>query len=96
MSPYILPNRREQFNSLESALESCRLDTAGELNYLITQCFLHYIAQHGLRYQSINDCLGAASGATLELYRRVAANLEDKKCEDNGDVYNVFEGEKEE
>jgi len=40
-----------------------------------------------LRYQNINDLLGALEGAKLELYRRVAAPYEDEKVESNGDVY---------
>ena len=91
--PYIAMSRRPSFFELESKLTSTRMDNAGELNYVITQCFLTYIAQHGLKYQSINDCLGAAEGAKMELYRRVAANLEDEKCDENGDVYDVFDGE---
>jgi hypothetical protein len=38
-------------------------------------------------YQAINDCLGALEGAKLELYRRVAAPYEDRKIQENGDVY---------
>jgi hypothetical protein len=91
--PYIATPRRPEFFKLESELTRTRIDNAGELNYTLTQVFLAYIAQHGLKYQSINDCLGAAQGSCLELYRRVAAPYEDKKCEDNDDVYDVFDGE---
>lgn len=94
--PYICMNRREQFYKWEMETLHTRIDTAGELNYAITQLFLHYIAQHGLKYQAINDCLGAAEGAKAELYRRVAAKLEDRKAQENGDVYDVFEGEEDE
>jgi hypothetical protein len=94
MMPYISPNRRADFYELEMKVLHTRIDSPGELNYIITQLFLKYMSQHGLNYQSINDCLGAASGAMLEMYRRVAVKLEDKKCEENGDVYDVFEGEK--
>lgn len=93
--PYIHVNRREAFFKLESEITQARIDSSGELNYLVTQLFLKYIAQHGLRYQSINDCLGAAQGACFELYRRIATPLEDGKCSENGDVYDVFEGEDE-
>ena len=95
MSPYIITTRREEFFNLESQIMRSRVDNAGELNYVLTQVMLHYVAQHGLRYQSINDCLGALAGAGHEFYRRVAAKLEDQKCEENGDVYDVFDGEKE-
>lgn len=60
---------------------------AGELNYAITKLFDSYLKHNGLNYQNINDCVGAAEGAKLELYRRVAAPYEDKKREENGDVF---------
>lgn len=93
MSPYIIPSRRADFFNLESLLTHTRIDNPGELNYLITQLFLKYVAEHGLSYQSINDCLGAASGASMEFYRRVVVPLEDKKIKDNTDVYDVYDGE---
>lgn len=60
--------------------------TAGELNYQITCLCDQYVA-HNLDYQAINDVLGALEGAKLEVYRRVAAPYEDRKCRINGDVY---------
>jgi len=94
--PYIATTRREAFYKWEMETLNTRVDNAGELNYCITQLFLAYIRGHGLTYQSINDCLGAAAGATQELYRRVAAPLEDGKAKENGDVYDVFDGESQE
>lgn len=61
--------------------------TAGELNYQITTLLQAYVDEHGLRYSTINDCLGALEGAKLEFYRRVAAPYEDDKITENGDVY---------
>lgn len=61
--------------------------TSGELNYVLTEQLREYIRNHGLSYQTINDVVGALEGAKLEFYRRVAAPYEDKKIEDNGDVY---------
>lgn len=59
----------------------------GELNYLFTMLALNYFEENGGRYQQINDIVGALEGAKLEFYRRVAAPYEDKKIEENGDVY---------
>lgn len=59
----------------------------GELNFAITALVWDYHVVNGGRYQHINDVLGALEGAKLEFYRRVAAPYEDKKCEENGDVY---------
>lgn len=62
----------------------------GELNYKITQLLDNYIARHGgVKYQLINDVLGVLECAKLELYRRIAAPYEDKKIQENGDVYTI-------
>lgn len=57
------------------------------MNYQITELCRRYVALHGLKYQTINDILGALSGAQAEFYRRVAAPYEDTKIAANGDVY---------
>jgi hypothetical protein len=64
-------------------------EDAGELNYVLTEVVRAYVNRHGMSYQHVNDCLGALEGCKLELYRRVAAPYEDKKIEENGDVYDV-------
>lgn len=62
-------------------------DDAGELNYKITTIIRDYLKYHGESYNRYNDILGALEGAKLELYRRKIAPYEDKKIEENGDVY---------
>jgi hypothetical protein len=62
-------------------------ETSGELNYVLTVTVLDYLARHGTKYATINDCLGALEGCKLELYRRFAAPYEDVKIESNGDVF---------
>lgn len=61
----------------------------GELNYNITRLLNDYVKDKGmgLDYQSINDCLGALEGAKMEFYRRIVVPYEEKKMEENGDVY---------
>lgn len=66
----------------------CRTpNTVGELNYCITQLVKQYQALKGLRYQTINDVLGALEGAKQEYYRRVAIPYENAKMAEYGDVY---------
>ena len=60
--------------------------TAGELNYALTQVIRRYL-RRGAGYQRYNDCIGALEGAKLELYRRVVAPYEDRKRDENGEVY---------
>lgn len=81
MSPYIPEYKR---NSLDSFVSP---DTVGELNYAFTSIINCYLSDNGLSYDSINDIVGAIECAKLELYRRIAAPYEDKKKDQNGEVY---------
>jgi hypothetical protein len=74
--PYIPTNRRG----------AAPVD-AGELNYAITKLIDTYLQQRGVRYEHINTLIGVLECAKLELYRRIAGPYEDKKCQENGDVY---------
>jgi hypothetical protein len=60
---------------------------AGELNYTFTKIILSYIQLKSESYQTYNDIIGALEGAKLELYRRKIAPYENKKIQENGDVY---------
>lgn len=62
-------------------------ETPGELNYLITELCIGYLGNHGLSYSTCNDIVGALDSAKMEFYRRVVVPYEDKKIEENGDVY---------
>jgi hypothetical protein len=80
--PYITEERRKAINLGEFP------QTAGELNYTITDLVDAYIQHHqGLTYSVVNEVIGALECAKLELYRRVAAPYEDEKIKQNGDVY---------
>ena len=63
-------------------------ETEGQLNYEITTLVSSFIQKHGgMRYSRVNEVIGAMECAKLELYRRLAAPYEDKKCQENGDAY---------
>lgn len=80
--PYIDEGRRYEIDSGYGAPS-----TAGELNYYLTMTLLRYVGEKKLSYQTINDIIGALEGAKLEFYRRIVVPYEDKKKEENGDVY---------
>jgi len=80
--PYIKQTRRYALDAQEVFPGD-----PGELNYCITQLIRSYMMGTKMNYQVMNDVLGALEGAKLEFYRRVVAQLEDKKIEENGDVY---------
>jgi hypothetical protein len=72
---------------LDDAILTVDPESAGELNYTITQLCLAYLAQEGLSYSALNEVVGVLECAKLELYRRAAAPYEDEKASLNGDVY---------
>lgn len=80
--PYIKQKDRVKFQSTLPVPK-----TAGELNYLFTILSHAYWKYNGQNYQAFNDILGAFEGCKFELYRRMVAPYEDKKIEENGDVY---------
>lgn len=78
--PYIEDAKR---NSLEITHHSTN---QGELNYLLSITALDYLDRHGLSYATLNDILGAFTGAGEEFYRRIVAPYEDKKRIEHGDL----------
>ena len=76
--PYIEKYRRDNIGKPE---------TAGELNFMITELLISYMETNGLNYATINDIVGACEGAKMEFYRRVAVPYKDIKIAENGDVY---------
>lgn len=91
--PYIeSENRRE--NIRNSALENVGAwcDSAGDLNFAITEMIESYRANHGTSYKIFNHITGALDDAKDEFRRRVVHPYEDAKCLANGDVYASLEG----
>lgn len=91
--PYINPFRRAEIltkvlkpSGVIHQIQIEEIETAGELNYAITELLIAYTKTHKT-YQGINDVVGALEGAKSEFYRRVAQPYEDEKCLENGDVY---------
>lgn len=59
----------------------------GHLNFLFTHHINEFLKVKGLRYQQVNDVLGALTGAHDEFKREVEDDYEAKKKEQNGRVY---------
>jgi hypothetical protein len=83
--PYIQKEFREKFKTILENLEG-KIDNCGELNYFITMACLSYINSNGMKYQHINDVMGALDGSSKELYRRWFSKYEDEKIKLNGDI----------
>lgn len=80
--PYIDEDRRDLLDGGEVDPE-----TSGELNYVITMTIADWLKSRPRSYAAINTAIGILECAKLELYRRIAAPYEDRKCAEHGDVY---------
>ena len=84
--PYIDQEARDRLRRGGAAEEP------GELNYQISLLVDDYLSRKGgVRYAHINEVVGVLECAKLEVYRRIAAAYEDKKRDENGDVYRVMD-----
>lgn len=79
--PYITSKQRTELETW-----GAKPQDAGELNYVITRIIDEYLGNE-LRYQKINDVVGVLECAKLEMYARLARSYEDKKRDENGEVY---------
>jgi len=79
--PYIKQRVRDNIDDDPSCSH-----TAGQLNYFVTRACLDYMTDNP-DYAEFNEVIGVLECAKLELYRRMVAPYEDRKCEENGDVY---------
>lgn len=84
--PYINKTKRDMIKK-ERFIDLLYIDTAGDLNYSITEMIKSFMVRKGLTYQTINDIVGALECSKLEFQRRVVGNYEDTKIKENGDVY---------
>jgi len=82
--PYIVAKKRRILEPVVSPSEH-----AGDLNFVISRLCNRYIKTNGMCYAVVNEVIGVLECAKLELYRRVAAPYEDKKIEENGDVFTI-------
>lgn len=83
--PYIEKARREALQHYLEALPKAQ--SAGELNYVLTQICRDFLARSKASYADHNEIIGVLESAKLEFYRRAVAGYEDGKIDTNGDVY---------
>ena len=83
--PYIKQDDRKLFDEHIDKIAE-HLLTLGELNYCITRICHKWIENRGLRYNSINDVMGALECAKMEAYAKIARPYEEDKIVENGDV----------
>ena len=83
MSPYI---PQEERRAMDNGLSP---HSAGQLNYSISDMIRKYMYREFQTpgYDTFNEVMGVLSCVQQELYRKVIAEYEDKRCEENGDVF---------
>jgi hypothetical protein len=88
--PYLKkPSRADVENDLKKlGLAFCPANGA-ELNYIICGLINNYLQANSLNYANVQEMIGAIDCAKMEIYRRVASPYEDKKIEENGDVFTL-------
>lgn len=84
--PYIKQEERPRLDMLINKL-SMEIASPGQLNYIITSLIKEYMYEQGLSYANIASVTGVINNVKDEFYRRVAVPYENKKIEENGDVY---------
>tara|TARA_Y100000361_G_scaffold152990_1_gene173714 strand:- start:445 stop:840 length:396 start_codon:yes stop_codon:yes gene_type:complete len=89
--PYIPQDERTELDELAGALVTNLRNGnfRGKLNYFISSVAEGLIQANGVSYSFLNDFIGVLECVKLELYRRVATPYEDKKMEENGDVFGI-------
>lgn len=59
----------------------------GELTWAISVLVDKYVGQEGVSYAVITEVRGALHGVLTEFDRKIAFPYEDRKCEENGEVF---------
>ena len=62
-------------------------ETAGELNFAITDLTNAFRALNGDSYDTFNAIIGTLECAKMEFYWRIVRPYEDEKQKEHGDVY---------
>jgi len=90
--PYIPQDERTELDELAGDLVTNLRNGnfRGKLNYFISSVAEGLIQANGVSYSFLNDFIGVLECVKLELYRRVATPYEEKKMEENGDVFNTL------
>ena len=86
--PYIAQSRRGELEPFIASLDK-EITSAGELNYAITKLCLGYLVANGnpATYASLSAVAGVIQDVRDEFVRRMIVPYENRKREENGDVY---------
>lgn len=85
--PYLREANKQYFEKLIAELKRCGIANGGELNYLFTEIINQYHVTNTKRYETMNTVVGALESCKTEYQRRIVGPYEDKKREENNEVY---------
>jgi hypothetical protein len=86
--PYIAKEERIKFEKPVQELSES-IENDGDLNYCISLLMHKILEKRGVKYQNMNNIMGAIDCAKMEFYRTVASPYEDKRKSENGNVSNL-------
>lgn len=84
--PYIKQEDRDKYNKFEELLKLTRIETKGDLEYLLFMLMTTYMKDRPSKYTELHDCVYAAQHCADEFRRRFLDERENFAREQNGDV----------
>jgi len=84
--PYIKQEERTKLY-LDIEKLSDKIDSWGQLNYVISMLCLNVLEKDIINYERLNSLIGVLESAKLEQYRKLVSKYEDKKAIENGDIF---------
>ena len=81
--PYIKQDRRTEMDEVVSTMAAYAVVADGDLNYILYKYCKNHIKPS---YNNLKNFCGELRQCATEIERRILANYEDSKIEENGDV----------
>lgn len=86
--PYIQARDRRRLDpAIDELADRLQDMDAGAQNYVVTRLLVAWVRARGASYETLSDAVKVLETAKLEFYRRWLGPYEDRKIEENGDVF---------
>ena len=82
--PYINTEDRAKYDEIIDLV--CKIDTKGELEYIIMRFMNIYMSTRERKYNTLHDCVYACKHVSDEYRRRYLDKREDEALAKNGDI----------
>jgi hypothetical protein len=85
--PYINENQRKRYTAIKEAVDNLsKIETKGDLEYLVFMLMKKYMSNRDYRYSTLHDCTYAVQHCSDEFRRRFLDKRENEARESNGDI----------